>query len=605
MSVPKRFRSPSVILILIVLLGLGLRLLRLDFQPLWWDEGYSVWFSGKPLLEMMRLTAADIHPPLYYALLHLWSLPFGLTPISLRLFSVFVSLPAIPLAYVLGRDMRDRPTAYLAAFLVALNPFAIFYSQEVRMYGLAATLSLAAMWTGWRWSQDRARAKWGVAYGISALAGLYTLYLFALLPLAQFSWALIARRNRLKAYLSTLVAAGLLYLPWALYAGPQLLTYVAYKVVKDNDQPLSLFLYLGRHLSAFTVGHLEGLLAALWPWALLLLIPPLAALLFSKSDKPHLDSPAAYLTTILLAALAIGFIQQMRAPFIPEHFERVLLFAAPALWLLIALGTRSLWRESRLAAAIFLITLAVMQLASLAAFYITPRYADRDYRPLIATVQKNLRPGDSIFAIFPWQVGYFWAYLPPDQKDAVSLSPDPDWTPAVQQMLDHMLQFGGVWFPEHLSLGGIFETKVENYLDANSFQLRNEWYGQETRLTGWDAPRGAGRQTPLVTPQAWSNGVRLTDGWFAEMPYRIFFHLAWEGAQAINPSDLSYTLWLQGPDGNRWGQRDVTPFAHPWPPLEFNQAAPWRNRGCRLTVNQAFSWPWAVTSAPNSSLARG
>ena len=607
----KRLRSPFIILTLITLLGLGLRLVQLDFQPLWWDEGYSVWFASHSIAEMARLTAADIHPPLYYALLHLWTAVFGLKPLSLRLFSVLVSLPAIPLAYLLGRDMRDRATGYLAALLVAVNPFAIFYAQEIRMYGLAATLSLAAIWTGWRWgksSRKGAKAQeggeekggwvWGVAYGASVLAGLYTLYMFALLPVAQFLWILIARRDRLKAWLLTLAAVALLYLPWALYAGPQLMDYVAYKVVKDNDQPLSLFIYLGRHLSAFTVGHLEGPLAPLWPWALLLLIPPLAALIvgqFAADARDRLRSPAAYLLAILLAALTVGFIQQMRAPFIPEHFERVLLYAAPALWLLVALGARSLWHESRAAAMLFLLVLALLQIANLTAFYLTPRYAGRDYRPLIATVQKNLRPGDGVFTIYPWQAGYFLAYLSPQSHPQlvsepgppqaeggeiitpILLSPDEDWTPAVQQSLDDMLHYGGVWLPEHLSLGGGFERKVEGYLDAHSSQLLNEWYGQETRLTGWDAPRGAGRQTPLVTPQAWGNGVRLEDGWFAETPYRIFFHLTWAGEQTVNPSDLSYSLWLQGPDGNRWGQRDVTPFAHPWPPLAPDAPTPWRN----------------------------
>ena len=619
MSVPKRFRSPSVILILIVLLGFGLRLLRLDFQPLWWDEGYSVWFAAHSLGEMVRLTAADIHPPLYYGLLHLWTLAFGPNPLSLRLFSIFAAMPAIPLAYLLGRDMRDRTTGYLAALLVAVNPFAVFYAQEIRMYGLAATLSLAAMWTGWRWGMISRRGaktqrdekdagkgnagwKWGVAYGLSVLAGLYTLYLFALLPLAQFIWILIARRQRIKAWLVTLAAVGLFYLPWALYAGPKLLNYVAYKVVKDNDQPLPLLIYLGRHLSAFVVGHLEGPLAPLWPWALLLLIPPLVALALPKPASAGfktrlsaLASPVGYLTIILTIALLIGFIQQIQAPFIPERFERVLLFAAPALWLLLALGTRELWRESRLATAIFLLALVGMQAVSLAAFYTTPRYADRDYRPLIRTVAKNLRPGDSVFVIYPWQAGYFLAYLPwefypalvnadaapiPPRNETtpIVLSPDPDWTPAVQQSLDGLRQRGGVWFPEHLSLGGIFEAKVEDYLGENAYQLMNQWYGEETRLTGWDEPRGVGRQTPLVTPQDWENGVSLADGWYVKAPYRVFFELDWQGDRPINPSDLSYSLWLRGPDGARWAQRDVTPFAHPWPQLAANASAPWRNR---------------------------
>ncbi|HRW09734.1 MAG TPA: hypothetical protein P5121_31750, partial [Caldilineaceae bacterium] len=60
-------------ILLLVLLGVGLRFARLSWQPLWADEGYSLYFATEPLLRMLWLTANDIHPPLYYALLHLWT----------------------------------------------------------------------------------------------------------------------------------------------------------------------------------------------------------------------------------------------------------------------------------------------------------------------------------------------------------------------------------------------------------------------------------------------------------------------------------------------------------------------------------------------------
>lgn len=37
--------------------------LRLGWQPLWWDEGYSLYFATEPLGRMAALTAHDIHPP--------------------------------------------------------------------------------------------------------------------------------------------------------------------------------------------------------------------------------------------------------------------------------------------------------------------------------------------------------------------------------------------------------------------------------------------------------------------------------------------------------------------------------------------------------------
>ncbi|MGB8646394.1 MAG: hypothetical protein WCF84_14240, partial [Anaerolineae bacterium] len=49
----------------ILAFALVLRLIRLDFQPLWWDEGYSVFFATRDFLTMLARTAVDIHPPLY------------------------------------------------------------------------------------------------------------------------------------------------------------------------------------------------------------------------------------------------------------------------------------------------------------------------------------------------------------------------------------------------------------------------------------------------------------------------------------------------------------------------------------------------------------
>ncbi|MBM3134684.1 MAG: hypothetical protein FJZ89_05220, partial [Chloroflexi bacterium] len=65
--------SPRLVLaalLAITLLALGLRLGRLTFQPLWWDEGTSVYFASQPLPDLTAATAADIHPPFYYLLLH-------------------------------------------------------------------------------------------------------------------------------------------------------------------------------------------------------------------------------------------------------------------------------------------------------------------------------------------------------------------------------------------------------------------------------------------------------------------------------------------------------------------------------------------------------
>ncbi len=146
------------------LLAAAPRLARLDWQPLWWDEGYSVYFATEPLARMLALTARDIHPPLYYALLHGWTallyalgLP-GASPVALRSFSVLCAALTLPAFWWLARSLfpgRWR-LHVIAVGLLLLSPLHIFYSQEVRMYGLAlllGTLSSGLFWrllVGWR-----------------------------------------------------------------------------------------------------------------------------------------------------------------------------------------------------------------------------------------------------------------------------------------------------------------------------------------------------------------------------------------------------------------------------------------------------------------------
>lgn len=236
-------------------------------------------------------------------------------------------------------------------------------------------------------------------------------------------------------------------------------------------------------------------------------------------------------------------------------------------------------REALPAAILAATLLFIANIASLGAFYTTPRYAERDYRPLINTIQQHLSPDDSIFMIFPWQTGYFWAYLPADLHDTVTPSPEPAWGTDVEAMLNDLLSQGEVWFPEHRALGAVLETAVEDHLGRNSYQMLNQWYGDETRLTAWSQPSGSESDPiTLTTPVTWNNGVTLAEAHLTPAPQNslAYLDLAWTGDQSINANDVTFSLWLTGLKGKRWAQQDVTPFAHPAPSLDAAEA-PWTN----------------------------
>jgi len=373
----------------ILLLGLGLRLARLTLQPLWWDEGYSLYFATLPLAEMARQTAVDIHPPLYYALLHGWITLVGAAPVAVRTFSVLVGLAAIPLAFALGRRMVGKEAGWAAAAITALSPFLIFYSQEVRMYALVTVLGMAAALLHWellrhfeqgehspqRTQREERRESlflrvlrvprgetsvcsprgggawlWG-GYVLLMAAALYTQYYAALLLLAQAVYTLLwARRDgerRAFAWrvLGAQTLAALFFLPWVAYAGPKLWHYVQYKVARDADLPAGPLVYLARHLAAMGSGHWEGALASWW-WLGLVPVGLTAWGLWGEVRRRDRGA-FTYLALWLLVPLAGGFLLNLFAPFAPVRGERLLLLAAPALWLLMGWALGRAWKVSR------------------------------------------------------------------------------------------------------------------------------------------------------------------------------------------------------------------------------------------------------------------
>ncbi len=132
-------------LALMFLLAFVLRLYRLGADSLWYDETVSALLASKPLAAMWAHTAGDIHPPLYYALLHFWTLASGQSEFAYAFFSVCFSMATIPLIAYLGLRLYGSRTGVLAAFLFAVSPFSIWYAQEVRMYTLGVFLLLAAL----------------------------------------------------------------------------------------------------------------------------------------------------------------------------------------------------------------------------------------------------------------------------------------------------------------------------------------------------------------------------------------------------------------------------------------------------------------------------
>ena len=582
--------KPWAVVALLTALGAILRLIQIDFQPLWFDEGYSFYFASSPIPELIAGTAVDIHPPLYYLILKGWMALFGAGVVQARLLSATIGTVTIPLLYLLGRRLAGQSTGMWAAALLTISPFHVYYSQEVRMYGLVTLLSLLAGFMTLR-AIDRVKpAGLWIGAGASIAAALYTQYYAIFVPIALTVY-LLWRRERLREcawrWALTLAGAALAYLPWLLYAAPRLIVYVQYKVGMDKDLPLSPLEFLRRVLVAFGAGHVEGWLAGHWWLGLLLPAMALGGLLYvanlHRSGRlaaiPQEERPLAFAFTSLSIPMLGAYLVNLLAPFNPPRSERLLLLALPAFCLLVAYTLariQSAEHPGKSAGGALVASIAlIVSATSLLAFYTTPRYEEDDYQPVASEIEARSRPDDAIICVFPWQIGYFEAYLSQPMPALVETPGEifPQarqfWAddPALMQSdLDTlMVSHNRIWTPAYLASGSPLEGNITNYLNDVGVRTLSLWQGTTHLSLHTPVPE----LSPSPAAADFAGRLKLAGVALSATPIESAFgsialNVTW---QKTAPFEQTYRMVLRlADDGDRtWGQWDVEPLLGQYP----------------------------------------
>jgi mannosyltransferase len=219
--------------IVLGLLGAGaaLRFATLGVQSYHHDEivTTSRVLRGSFWHAMDAVGFSESAPPLYYVLAWLWTQVTGTGELGLRSLSALAGAATIPVAYLLGAELRGRRAGIAAAALVAVNPMLLWYSQEARAYALFVLLTALSLLYFVRALQDAPRVEhpYGhstrgtsrdvVLWGVFSALALATHY-FAVFPVAaEAIWLVWRRRRASRPGLAIVAGAGLLLAPLAIH----------------------------------------------------------------------------------------------------------------------------------------------------------------------------------------------------------------------------------------------------------------------------------------------------------------------------------------------------------------------------------------------------
>ncbi len=195
-------------LVIILLLAFGLRIYRLDNQSLWWDELFTVASSAMTVPELLANLFDDrVHLPFYYLLMLGWS-QIGRSAFILRYSSAVVGVLSVPLMYQTGRLLAGKKVGLVAATLLAISPFHIWYSQEVRMYTFLTFTALAANYYILSLlRKEGGRIRGWVGYAIAMTLTLYSHYLAAFVLIAHYVFFSLHYRYDKERFRNWLVSA--------------------------------------------------------------------------------------------------------------------------------------------------------------------------------------------------------------------------------------------------------------------------------------------------------------------------------------------------------------------------------------------------------------
>lgn len=196
----------------IALLGSGLAVTsvlsigNMTRWSIWFDEAFSAMIVRHNFIDIARYTANDVHPPLYYWLLKLWTMVWGHSPLALRSLSLVLLLVAMTVVFVFVRRVFGRLAATVSLLLISIAPMLIRYSEEARMYTMTLAIVVAATSVLYEATRRPTRRKW-LLYGILVGVGTITHYMTLIMWASHWLWRWyevrqVSLRGQLKAFFS-------------------------------------------------------------------------------------------------------------------------------------------------------------------------------------------------------------------------------------------------------------------------------------------------------------------------------------------------------------------------------------------------------------------
>ena len=201
----------------IFLIGTALRILALKSHDFWFDEAITYHFANLPLAILLKATATDFNPPLYYLLMH-YVIKISSNELFLRLPSLIFSLLSILVLYYFAKSRINQKVALIGASLLAVSPLSIYLASEARLHSLAI-LFVPLLIASFFKLLKRPNTSTTLTFILISTLALYTQYYLILLFLS-FALIISFAKTKIKIakFLKIISVPVFALMPWVLFS---------------------------------------------------------------------------------------------------------------------------------------------------------------------------------------------------------------------------------------------------------------------------------------------------------------------------------------------------------------------------------------------------
>ncbi len=407
------------VIIVAVLLFMALALLIGLRQSVWFDEAYSIIVAKQSIGELLRLTALDTHPPLYYIVLHFWAGLFGWSELALRSLSVIMAGGAVFVGVLLVRRLFGVRTALITLSFVLFAPFLLRYGFEIRMYAMASLICISATYLLVAALDAKTRKQKWLLYGSYAVLvalGVYTLYYTAIVWIAHLVWLIwvtykakqpLTKQPWLLAYLGSV----LLFLPWL----PTFVSQISNGALAAISQPLTVDNLVGIVSFQFLYQP-TWQLNAIWSLVFVALVVALSILVvrgvrhISKPEKKYVVLLLAY---FMVPIIILALISLARPMYVERYLAHVVISMMLLTGVMVSFAARDKTRVTKLLAGLVVVILASSTVHLIQVGNYNFQRLQLPQVNLAAEVT-DCKDGNVVLAADPYTAIELMYYLPPD-----------------------------------------------------------------------------------------------------------------------------------------------------------------------------------------------